>query len=75
MTGRSDMLNQMKEQFSHAYVKAVAAVAGFAWYKPSVDDDSIDLGLAQRGGGGTTRSPRLEIQLKCHAMATPRHGC
>lgn len=64
-------LNQRKEQYSHAYVKAVAAVAGFAWYKPSVDDDSIDLGLAQRGGGGTVRSPRLEMQLKCHAMATP----
>ncbi|HJT33108.1 MAG TPA: DUF4365 domain-containing protein [Pirellulales bacterium] len=64
-------LNQRKEQFSHAYVKAVAAVAGFAWYKPSVDDDSIDLGLAQRGGSGTIRSPRLEIQLKCHAMPIP----
>ena len=65
-------LNQRKEQYSHAYVKAVAAVAGFAWYKPSVDDDSIDLGLAQRGGGGTVRSPRLELQLKCHAMDTPK---
>jgi hypothetical protein len=64
-------INQRKEQFSHAYVKAVAAVAGFAWYQPSVDDDSIDLGLAQRGGAGTVRSPRLEMQLKCHAMATP----
>jgi hypothetical protein len=64
-------LNQRKEQFSHAYVKAVAAVAGFAWYKPSVDDDSIDLGLAQRGGAGTVKSPRLEMQLKCHAMVTP----
>jgi hypothetical protein len=64
-------LNQQKEQFSHAYVKAVAAVAGFAWYKPSVDDDSIDLGLAQTGGAGTVRSPRLEMQLKCHAQSTP----
>jgi hypothetical protein len=64
-------LNQRKEQFSHAYVKAVAAVAGFAWYKPSVDDDSVDLGLAMRGGGGTVRSPRIEMQLKCHAAATP----
>ncbi len=64
-------IDQRKEQFSHAYVKAVAAVAGFAWYKPSVDDDSIDLGLAQTGGGGTTRSPRLEVQLKCKAFATP----
>jgi Domain of unknown function (DUF4365) len=64
-------LNQRKEQFSDAYVKAVAAVAGYAWYKPSVDDDSIDLGLAMRGGAGKIHSPRLEIQLKCHAAATP----
>jgi hypothetical protein len=63
--------DQQKEQFSHAYVKAVAAVAGFAWYKPSVDDDSVDLGLAQTGGGGTIKSPRLELQLKCAARAAP----
>ena len=64
-------LNQRMEQFSRAYVKAVAAVAGFAWYQPSVDDDSIDLGLARRGGAGTVKSPRLELQVKCHAAATP----
>jgi hypothetical protein len=63
-------LNQRKEQFSRAYVLAVAAAAGYAWYQPSVDDDSIDLGLAEKGGGGTVRSPRLELQLKCHAAET-----
>lgn len=64
-------LDQQKEQFSLAYVQAVAAVAGFAWSKPSVDDDSVDLTLHQRGGGGTIRSPRLDLQLKCKAAATP----
>ncbi len=44
-------IDQRKEQFSHAYVKAVAAVAGFAWYKPSVDDDSIDLAWLRRVAG------------------------
>lgn len=39
-------ISQRKEQFSRAYVLAVAAAAGYAWYQPSVDDDSIDLGLA-----------------------------
>lgn len=63
--------DQQKEQFSHAYVKAVASVAGFAWYKPSVDDESVDLGLSQKGGAGTIRSPRLEMQLKCAARETP----
>jgi hypothetical protein len=60
-----------KEQFSRAYVQAVAACAGFAWSVPSVDDDSIDFCLHQTGGGGTARSPRLELQLKCKAADTP----
>jgi hypothetical protein len=64
-------INAQKEQFSQAYVQAVAAVAGFAWSKPSVDDDSIDLTLAQTGGGGTIRSPKVDLQLKCHAAPTP----
>jgi hypothetical protein len=58
-------LNQRKEQFSNAYVRAIASVAGFTLAKPEVDDDSIDFMLAQRGGGGTVRSPRVELQLKC----------
>ena len=31
-------LDTQKEQFSRAYVQAVAACAGFAWRMPSVDD-------------------------------------
>jgi Domain of unknown function (DUF4365) len=58
-------LSQRKQEFSKAYVKAVAAVCGYATQVPSVDDDSVDLGLAARGGGGTVRSPRLDLQLKC----------
>jgi hypothetical protein len=58
-------LNQRKEQFSNAYVRAVASVAGFALSKPEVDDDSIDLSIAQCGGAGTVRSPRVDLQLKC----------
>lgn len=58
-------LNQRKELFSRAYVHAVTAVAGYSTYAPSVDDDSIDLGVAEAGGSGTLKSPRLELQLKC----------
>jgi len=58
-------LNQRKELFSRAYVHAVTAVAGYSTYAPSVDDDSIDLGIAEAGGSGTLKSPRLELQLKC----------
>ncbi len=64
-------LDMQKEEFSHAYVKAIAACAGFSWSKPSVDDDSVDLCLHQRGGGGTIRSPRLDLQLKCKASELP----
>jgi hypothetical protein len=59
--------NLQKEQFSNAYIRAVAAVAGYNVYKPEVDDDSIDWGIAARGGRGTLRSPKLELQLKCTA--------
>jgi hypothetical protein len=59
--------NDQKEAISRAYVEAVAAAAGFATYQPSVDDDSIDLGIAASGTNGFARRPRLEIQLKCTA--------
>ncbi len=58
-------LNQRKEQFSIAYVRAVASVAGFTVHKPEVDDDSVDLALAASGDIGTIRSPRLDLQIKC----------
>ncbi|MBO0797903.1 MAG: DUF4365 domain-containing protein [Blastocatellia bacterium] len=57
-------INQRKEQFSRAYVHAVASVAGYALYEPFVDDDSIDCGIAARGEAGTYFSPRIELQLK-----------
>jgi hypothetical protein len=60
-------LSQRKQEFSKAYVKAVAAVCGYATHEPSVDDDSVDLVLSAQGGGGTIRSPRIDLQLKCSA--------
>jgi uncharacterized protein DUF4365 len=57
--------NAQKEQFSEALVRAIAAAGGYAVYMPSVDDDSIDIGIASRGAEGTSRAPRLEMQLKC----------
>ncbi len=57
--------NLVKEQFSYSLVGAIASIAKFATYKPSVDDDSIDIGFSLKGGCGTIRSPRLEAQLKC----------
>lgn len=63
--------DMQKEQFSRAFVQAVAACAGFAHSTPSVDDDSVDMLLHQAGGGGTIRSPKVELQLKCKAAPGP----
>lgn len=57
-------INQQKEQFSNAYLQAVVTVAGYCLYKPAVDDDSVDWGIAASGTIGRVRSPRLELQLK-----------
>lgn len=57
-------INQQKEQFSSTFVRVVAAVAGYALYKPEVDEDSVDCGIAAKGGMGSLYSPRLELQLK-----------
>lgn len=59
-------LSAHKEQFSLAYVRAVAAASGHAVYTPSVDNDSVDIGIASRRAGHTC-SPRLELQVKCTA--------
>lgn len=60
-------LNQQKEQFSSAYIRAVASVAGFVISKPEVDDDSIDFCIGASGDQCAGRRPRVELQLKCTA--------
>lgn len=58
-----------KEQFSVAYVRAVAATAGYSVYMPSVDNESVDLGISS-DETGKVRSPRVELQIKCTAVAS-----
>jgi hypothetical protein len=55
---------QQLEQFSFAYVRAVAATAGVNVYRPEVDADSVDLGFAVRSIRGEPQSPRVEAQVK-----------
>ena len=57
-------ISQQKEQFSNAYLQAVTSVAGYSLYRPTVDDDSVDWGIAAKGIIGRIRAPRLELQLK-----------
>lgn len=55
------------EEFSRAYVLAVAAAAGFAFQLRSQDQDSIDLTLLADSG----RRPSLDIQLKSTGTKLP----
>ena len=59
-------VNKQKEQFSNAYVRAVASVAGCSVSVPEVDEDSVDLSLKKKGGSDYQyMSPQIDIQLKC----------
>ncbi|WP_020469988.1 DUF4365 domain-containing protein [Zavarzinella formosa] len=56
---------QQKEQFSIAYVRAVAAAARVNIYRMDVDADSIDIGFSVKSVAGRPQSPKLDAQLKC----------
>ena len=59
-------LTQRKEQFSLAFVRAIAAVSGYRITRCEVDDDSIDLGLkGSRRDGSSRCAPHLDLQVKC----------
>lgn len=70
MTMTMMTLNDRKDLFSRAYVRAVASVAGYSASVPELDRDSVDLQLAGVGGRGTVRSPYLDLQLKCTGADT-----
>lgn len=59
--------NDIKAELSHAYVYAIASVAGFAYERVSMDRDSIDVQIKARGQlhySSTIISPQIEFQLK-----------
>jgi len=64
-TIRAMDLNLRKEQFSNAYLCAVAAAAGFQISKPEPDIDKTDWVIAAPGPKRTIRSPMVGVQLKC----------
>ncbi len=64
-------LNIQKEQFSKAYVSAVAAQAGCNMARPDIDDDSIDVLLMAKDLRGCVRTrAQIDIQLKCTASCS-----
>ncbi len=67
-------INKRKEEFSVAYVQAIASVAGYSVSRPLVDDDSIDVQFLSNSSNTYVRSPRLEAQLKCTAQDVIQNG-
>ncbi len=63
-------ITHQQEEFSRAYLHAIAAGAGLK-FDPAgrPDDDSVDVAISTRGLRGTARSPRLEVQVKCQMSA------
>jgi hypothetical protein len=55
-----------KEEFSIAYIRALAAPLGFNPGKYEIDDDSVDITfLAKYDNSSLIRRPQLDLQLKC----------
>lgn len=56
-------VSQQQEQFSNAYLHAVATVAGCTIATPGVDDDSIDFTISTKE---FSARPKLDVQIKCY---------
>ena len=51
--------------YAEAYVNAVSWAAGFVCTRPALDSGhKVDFIIAGAGADGTTRDPRLEVQVK-----------
>jgi len=64
--------NLQKEEFSYAYVHAVAAHAGFFCERPIIDCNSVDLSIISdhRISSKSIITPKIDFQLK----ATSKHS-
>ena len=54
---------QQMEQFSNAYVRAVAAAARVNIERPGVDTDSVDFRLSVKSSIGQIQPPILDAQV------------
>jgi hypothetical protein len=57
-------ITMQQEQFSRAWVRAVAAVAGYSITSCEVDDDSIDLGLTGNRKDGAYQGPEARAPVE-----------
>lgn len=62
-------ITHKKEQFSVAYICALAAQLGFNHSQPEVDDESVDIefigNYSRQDPNIKSWNPHLEVQLKC----------
>jgi hypothetical protein len=69
-------LNERKQQFSLAYVRIVAAAAGF-WIKcHDADYDGVDITIASSSNYQMFYGPEFELQVKCTSrdnLTRPEH--
>lgn len=67
--------NAHKEEFSYAYIHAVAAATGYSCKKAErlEDLEGIDLTVTALGVQGTRRCPRIDLQVKCTSRADIVH--
>lgn len=64
-----------QEEFSRAYVAAIASAAGYSVERRSVDVDHVDLSIHQRGTDVfVPLIAQLEVQLKCTYAHSPQNG-
>jgi Domain of unknown function (DUF4365) len=64
-------MSWQQQEFSFAYIQAVASVAGYSVERNYVDYDGIDLGICAHGAGGAVRSPRVDVQVKSITAGRP----
>lgn len=57
-------ITKRQDQFSVAYIRAVAAAAGCTISVPEVDDDKIDIIVSSRARGKRHTKPKLDLQIK-----------
>lgn len=68
LTMEPTLSEMLQEQFSLAFVHAVATVAGFTVTRPSSDYQSVDLTVESNQSGTRVEHPRLELQLKSTSL-------
>ncbi len=56
--------NVRQGQYGEAFIYALACAAGLTVARMSLDVDGVDWMIAYPGPRGTTRSPKLEVQVK-----------